>query len=970
MERRFILALMSTLIAAVCVPGGARVESAGASREEKAAAVPPSGEGEVALDLVVRDKHGHLIRDLRPEEIKLTDGGAPASIRSVRLAGTSPQGAGRENRPPHAIVLMFDSLGADAARLAREGALELVRDSAEADAVVAVLFIGSRVGVLQPFTSDRDALKKSVEMATSSGSRRSETVTSVEDGLRRLPPETGAAGQAPPARLLLEAVAASERAARDQRARPAMASLIGLARTLAKLPGRKVIVYFSEGMRLSTSESTLFQGLISESNTGRVSVYAVDASETTVQASAQAMLAVASVATNQRPSNPGIYQPPSQAPMAGGVQPYPYPAGRQYGSISDGMPTGAQEALRELSVSTGGLLVPADADVKKQMRRILEDESNYYEIVYSPHEEPQQGQFRKIGIEMNRPDLRVQGPSGYIALPSSTGQFAVFEAPLAKAIRDQSGEQDPGIRVRAFELRPGAGMVTGEVVAEIPLSRLHVQEIAAEKVARLHFSVLALILDESGREIARCSEDVPWRVALETKDRALAEVYTFVRPFTAPPGKYRVEVALHDRLADKIALAHATFESRAANVPAMSEAILARMLEEAPPASDLDDPMLFGAKRVVPDLRPVVTSTHDEALPLFLILYPDLAVHAEPTLAVQVLGSGVTAKATPLALGQTAGRRSIPYVVDIPVKKLPAGNYTVKATFTQGAARIEREASFVVAGELRPAAPPETAAAAPPPDFPESISLPKPRVEAGEKLGEKEQATILAGGRERALAYSNSLPNISCIETTRRFALKSGANEWKPQDTLSELVRYMDGMEDRRLIEVNGAPLAGDRSSLSGTFSSGEFGHLLKVVFGDKAHATFTWKETAFLDGVRCQVFTCKVDRAHSGYRLATKGGQQGINVAYIGTVYITASTFNIRRVSLEAIEIPSDFPVRASSVTVDYAHVRVGDSDYLLPVSGAVELQQGRKSRVRNEVRFRDYHRLGSQTTIRYSVN
>jgi hypothetical protein len=243
-------------------------------------------------------------------------------------------------------------------------------------------------------------------------------------------------------------------------------------------------------------------------------------------------------------------------------------------------------------------------------------------------------------------------------------------------------------------------------------------------------------------------------------------------------------------------------------------------------------------------------------------------------------------------------------------------------------------------------------------------------VEAGEKLSEKEQATILAGGRERALAYSNSLPNISCIETTRRFALKSGANEWKPQDTLSELVRYLDGMEDRRLLEVNGAPLAGDRSSLAGTFSSGEFGHLLKVVFGDKAHATFTWKETAFLDGVRCQVYTCKVDRAHSGYRLATKGGQQGINVAYIGTVYITASTFNIRRVSIEAIEIPSDFPVRASSVTVDYAHVRVGDSDYLLPVSGAVELQQGRKSRVRNEVRFRDYHRLGSQTTIRYSVN
>ena len=40
---------------------------------------------EVLLDLVVRDKKGHLVKNLKPEEITVTDDGAPQQIRSLRL---------------------------------------------------------------------------------------------------------------------------------------------------------------------------------------------------------------------------------------------------------------------------------------------------------------------------------------------------------------------------------------------------------------------------------------------------------------------------------------------------------------------------------------------------------------------------------------------------------------------------------------------------------------------------------------------------------------------------------------------------------------------------------------------------------------------------------------------------------------------------------------------------------------------
>jgi hypothetical protein len=290
--------------------------------------------------------------------------------------------------------------------------------------------------------------------------------------------------------------------------------------------------------------------------------------------------------------------------------------------------------------------------------------------------------------------------------------------------------------------------------------------------------------------------------------------------------------------------------------------------------------------------------------------------------------------------------------------------------FTQGTARVERSAELFVDGPA-PVATNTASAAATAPDseadeMPSNIPVAAKPGDAA-KIPTALQNSVLEGARARALAYSASLPNFSCIEITRRSALKAGAQEWKSQDTMSEVVRYLDGKEDRQLIEVNGARTDADRSSLAGALSNGEFGNLLKAVFGEKPQASFTWTQTAFIDGVRCEVFAFHVDRKHSQFLLSTKDGHWSIAAAYGGTVYVDAATFNIRRLMVEALDIAKDFPIRGSRFTFEYGYVRVGDADYLLPVSGVVEVAEGRKSRVKNEVQFRDYHRLGSQSSVKY---
>jgi VWFA-related protein len=932
------------------------------------------GDGpEVSINLVVHDKHGHAVRDLTAAEIAVTDAGAKTSVRTL-----VPPGLRNGERRENAIVLLFDSLGPDAGRLVHEGAAELVKGLDEADARASVLAVGTRLGVIEPFTNDRAALKKAIDLASGPGDKRGPIVTKVEEEMRRAP----GPGHGLTPRLLLEAVSAAERAARDQRAQPAIAAILGLERTLASLPGRKAIVYFSAGLRLATADSALFQSLISECNRGGVSVYTVDANQTTALSQVEAMQAVSSVAALG--ATPTIAAPAASASNhPTGMQGYAIAPHGQFESVADAMPTGAQDALYGLAVSTGGLFATATDDLKKHARRILEDESSFYQLSYAPLNSQMDGQFHKIAVKLERKDLVPQAANGYLALAGASSPLAAFEAPVRKAIREKTAVEDPDIRVKVFDLRPGgesangtspddagprASEATAEIAVEIPLGHFEVQEVSAEKVSRMHFSVLALVTDEAGREQAKVGEDVPWRVASEVKARAMAEPLTWTRPFRVAPGKYRVEIAVLDRFAGKVSLAHAEFESKPVAGPAVGELVAVKSFEIAPPSSDTDELLLYDGQRVVPVLTGPGT-TEDGELPIFFVLYPGAGLKGPLQLAVQVVGRGVSSKEAPMDLGPHSATMAIPYVVNIPTRGLPGGEYKVRVVFSHAGVRTERSADFVLPGAPLAATGPEVTSGTEDDELPSTTTAIMPAKRAdGIKLPEGEQKAVLEGARTRALAYSASLPNFTCMEITRRSALKSGSREWKPQDTMSEVLRYLDGKEERKLIEVNGVRTDADRSSLEGALTSGEFGHLLKAVFGEKPQANFTWTETAFVDGARCEVFGYRVERKHSQFLLSTKDGHWSAAVAYSGTVYVDAATFNIRRLTVEAADIAKDFPIRASRFTFEYGYVRVGDADYLLPVSGVVEMAEGKKSRVRNEVQFRDYHRLGSQSSVKYS--
>jgi hypothetical protein len=152
----------------------------------------------------------------------------------------------------------------------------------------------------------------------------------------------------------------------------------------------------------------------------------------------------------------------------------------------------------------------------------------------------------------------------------------------------------------------------------------------------------------------------------------------------------------------------------------------------------------------------------------------------------------------------------------------------------------------------------------------------------------------------------------------------------------------------------------------NGALSWGEFGGVLSAVFQLSSKADFQWKETDAIGSETVQVLNYRVARENSSWGLAGDDNWK-LYPAFHGLLYIDSATRNVRRITLEADELPRDFSIHAASITVDYDYIAIGTHDYLMPVRGTVGLRQGKREAVLNEIEFRNYKRYGSKVKVLY---
>ena len=230
-----------------------------------------------------------------------------------------------------------------------------------------------------------------------------------------------------------------------------------------------------------------------------------------------------------------------------------------------------------------------------------------------------------------------------------------------------------------------------------------------------------------------------------------------------------------------------------------------------------------------------------------------------------------------------------------------------------------------------------------------------------------EQKNILAAVTENALNYSNGLPNFICMQVTRRYVDQAGGENFRLTDTIAERLSYFEHKEDYKVISVNNAPVTNRKhEQLGGATSSGEFGSMLLGIFSPESQTEFEWERWGKLRDHVMHVFRFRVRLENSKYEITAEAVKRTVVVGYHGLIFADRDSHAVMRITMEADDIPADFPIRSASESLDYDSIPISGQKFILPIKVDMRMRDGRDV-MKNEAEFRLYNKFGAETNIQF---
>lgn len=219
--------------------------------------------------------------------------------------------------------------------------------------------------------------------------------------------------------------------------------------------------------------------------------------------------------------------------------------------------------------------------------------------------------------------------------------------------------------------------------------------------------------------------------------------------------------------------------------------------------------------------------------------------------------------------------------------------------------------------------------------------------------------------RARAFEYTDALPNFICEQLIRRLQSGGLRGKFGLKDTVTVDVAYVDGQEEYRNVKRNGKPLKDyDDVQQSGTYSTGEYGTILRDVLHPSSDARFTYRKKDTVAGVETEIWDLVVEQANSHWRL-TFGGST-IKPKYRGAIWIDPKEFMVMRIEMDALNLPVSYPIDHAEMIIEYGPKKIGDKFYTLPSYTAnLACHRGSATCVKNETEFRNYRKFTTESNI-----
>jgi VWFA-related protein len=353
----------------------------------------------VLVNVIARDKRGSLIRDLKKEDFAVFEDGQKQQLASFDFenvdalqtagaAGTtvtgtaggllaSKQAPSLEARDRRLMLLFFDFSAMEPDEIDRTviAGKQYVQANMQPADMVALMSLATNLSLDLDFTDDKDKILAKLSAYNSSEGQ----------GL-----ENGSTGSSEGAAETSGAYTPDDTDYNTFSADRKLLALRSVMQAIGKIPQKKSLIYFSDGISQSgVDNQSAMRTTTAAAVKANVSIYPVDV------------------------RGLSAFPPGGQAQAASLHGQAAYSGASVLSDL--GGNAGSQETLYTLASDTGGKAFMDTNDLSGVFTQVQKDTSAYYVLGYTSTNHMKDGRFRRLKVQVNRPDVKLEYRAGYYA---------------------------------------------------------------------------------------------------------------------------------------------------------------------------------------------------------------------------------------------------------------------------------------------------------------------------------------------------------------------------------------------------------------------------------------------------------------------------------------------------------------------------------------------------------------------------
>ncbi|HKS10570.1 MAG TPA: VWA domain-containing protein [Pyrinomonadaceae bacterium] len=525
----------------------------------------------VNIDLIVKDKKGKYVADLKAEDFTVVENGVAQKIEFFdaplsRNETKSPTGAAASDAtattpggaPRNYVALVLDSQTTDITNLkqVREGSIKYVRDQITDGDVVALFGVTNGLQMLQPFTQDKNKLIAALENggvnAAATGFEQKDIAGNISARQAQLASApslptsaiTSPGGGSEAAKTMIAQTVLAQfiklrTALSLQQSRPILAALAAICEGLRSIPGKKTLVLFSQGFVTPSVLDWQVQSTIDIANRANVAIYIIDSAGLRGGGTTSGAL----VPTTPLAGVSGIVNQEQRIRAQGGETVFDNV--RQEGQNRE------YDILYRMSGDTGGRFLKGNNDIGISLERINEEIHARYTIAYRSTNQNFDGTFRKVKIEVRRPEAQVVSRSGYYAIPpEEIVLLSPDDKKLLSGFAAAQANPELPVYVGLSQFRSRDGLYTVPVALELPPSAVKFERKGDKRSMQLE--VLG-VLKAGDKTLSRLGGNFDVNLS-DTDYQTIVNNNIFYRQdMVLAPGEYTLDVIVRDKQSGKTA---------------------------------------------------------------------------------------------------------------------------------------------------------------------------------------------------------------------------------------------------------------------------------------------------------------------------------------------------------------------------------------------------------------------------------